>query len=84
MDTTMPGETNNIKLHMNDVPWTTAYLKHPRKCCQKALKDNCPPQFCHNQVNKESKHFNMLKPNIYEAHVKDLKNTKPRKWLSDF
>ena len=53
-NTIMSEET--IKLHMNDVPWITGYLKHPRKCCQKALKDSCPPQFYHNQVNKESKH----------------------------
>ena len=80
MDTIMPAKT--INLHINDVPWMTGHLKHLIKCRQKALKDNCPTQFkfyC-NQVNRERKY---AKAKYYDAKVKDLKNTEPKKWWSE-
>ena len=80
MDTIMPAKT--INLHINDVPWMTGHLKHLIKCRQKALKDNCPTQFkfYRNQVNTERKY---AKAKYYDAKVKDLKNTEPKKWWSE-
>jgi hypothetical protein len=60
----------------------TGHLKHLIKCCQKALKDNCPTQFkfYRNQVNRERKR---VKAKYYESKVKDLKNIEPKKWWSE-
>ena len=57
-------------------------MEHRIKCRQKALKDNCPIQFkfCRNQVNRQRKY---AKAKYYDAKVKDLKNTEPKKWWSD-
>ena len=80
MDSIMPAKA--INLHINDVPWMTGHLKHLIKCRQKALKDNCPTQFkfYRNQVNRERKY---AKAKYYDAKVKDLKNTEPKKWWSE-
>ena len=80
MDTIMPAKTINLRI--NDVPWMTGHLKHLIKCRQKALKDNCPTQFklYRNQVNRERKY---AKAKYYDAKVKDLKNTEPKKWWSE-
>ena len=52
---------------------------------KKMLSESFERAVLHNSaITKSIKRVNMLKPNTYEAHVKDLKNTKPRKWWSDF
>ena len=80
MDTIMPAKT--INLHINDVPRMTGHLKHLIKCRQEALKDNCSTQFkfYRNQVNRERKY---AKAKYYDAKLKDLKNTEPKKWWSE-
>ena len=72
----------SIKLHINDVPWMTGHLKGLINRRQRALKENNQIQFrfYRNRVNRERK---LAKSKYYEAKVKEIKDTEPKKWWSE-
>ena len=70
-----------VKLHVDDTPWMTPYLKDLIWKRQKALKENNTSLFkiYRNKVNSERK---AAKSKYYQSKVEHLKDTDPKKWWS--
>ena len=70
-----------IKLHVDDAPWMSPYLKDLIRKRQTALKEKNTFlfKFFRNRVNRERK---AARSKYYQSKVDFLKDTDPKKWWS--